>query len=184
VVGQVAQTYIVAEGPEGLYLIDQHAAHERVMYEQLMARQGPAPAQGLLSAEVVTLSTAQMGTVEEHLDAFLALGFDMEPFGGDAVLVRGLPEILVTPDAAETLRTILDLTAEGDAPVQEAFEARLVRAVCKQATVKGGQSLSIEEMRSLVRRLEETTSPRTCPHGRPTMIVLSAERLAREFGRT
>jgi DNA mismatch repair protein MutL len=183
VVGQVAQAYIVAEGPDGLYLIDQHAAHERVMYEAFMARGGHGTGQRMLSPEPVALAPRQMGVVAERLTAFTDVGFDLEPFGRDAVLVRALPEVLVTTDAGAALRTILDLTAEGDTPVDEAFEARLVRAVCKQATIKAGQTLSSEEMRSLVRQLEDTASPRTCPHGRPTMIVLTAERVAREFGR-
>ena len=92
--------------------------------------------------------------------------------------------MLAAPDVGDALRTIVDLTDAGESPVDDAFEARLVRAVCKQATVKAGQTLSPEEMRSLVRQLEDARSPRTCPHGRPTMVVLSAERLAREFGRT
>jgi DNA mismatch repair protein MutL len=184
VLGQIGQSYIVAEGPDGLYLIDQHAAHERIMYEQFLARGWHGAGQRLLTPEPVALSTRQGGVVEDHLDAFARVGFDIEAFGTDTVLVRSWPDVLVTTDIAATLRTVLDLLGEGDAPIEEAFETRLVRAVCKQATVKAGQTLSPEEMRSLVRQLEETQSPRTCPHGRPTMIVLPAERLAREFGRT
>jgi len=184
VVGQVAQAFIVAEGPDGMYLIDQHAAHERVMYERFMARLDGAPSQQLLSPEPVRLSSAELALVEAHGESFRRLGFDLAPFGPDTVLVRALPDVLATADVAGAVRTILDATAAGGAPIEDAFEARLVRAVCKQASVKAGQTLAPDEMQALVRSLEATRSPRTCPHGRPTMIVLSAERLAREFGRT
>jgi DNA mismatch repair protein MutL len=183
-IGQVGQAYIVAEGPEGLYLVDQHAAHERVMYERFMARQDGAPSQQLLVPEAVTLTSAEMALVQDHAASFRSLGFDLEPFGPDAVLVRALPDVMATADVPAAVRTILDGTAEGSAPIADAFEARLVRAVCKQASVKAGQTLSIEEMRSLLRGLEAAANPRTCPHGRPTMIVLGVDRLEREFGRT
>ncbi len=184
VVGQVAQMYVVAEGPDGLYLIDQHAAHERVMYERFMARAAPVASQPLLAPEPVALTRHQLGAVEEHQDTFLELGFDIQPFGEGTALVRALPEVLARrADVAETVRTVLDLAGEGGTPIQDSFEARLVRAVCKQATVKAGQTLGLAEMQALVRNLEACASPRTCPHGRPTMIVFSAERLFREFGR-
>jgi DNA mismatch repair protein MutL len=184
VVGQVAQMYVVAEGPDGLYLIDQHAAHERVMYERFMARDTPIASQPLLAPEPVVLTRHQLGAVEDHMDSFIALGFDIEPFGADTALVRALPEVLARrADVAETVRTVLDLAGEGGTPIEDSFEARLVRAVCKQATVKAGQTLTLPEMQALVRNLEACASPRTCPHGRPTMIVFSAERLFREFGR-
>lgn len=184
VVGQIAQAYIVAEGPDGLYLIDQHAAHERVMYERFMARRDGAPSQQLLSPEVIALSPAELALVEQHADSFGRLGFDLAPFGTDAVLVRALPDVMATADVAGTVRSILDATADGNAPIAEAFEARLVRAVCKQASVKAGQTLAADEMQALLRSLEACESPRTCPHGRPTMVVMGVERLAREFGRS
>jgi DNA mismatch repair protein MutL len=184
VLGQVAQAFIVAEGPDGLYLIDQHAAHERVMYERFMARAGTAPSQRLLAPEPVPLAPADMALVEQHGASFAELGFDIAPFGPDTVLVRALPDVLAAADVPGTVQAILDATTDGGAPIAEAFEARLVRAVCKRASVKAGQSLAMDEMQALVRSLESADSPRTCPHGRPTMIVLGLERLAREFGRT
>lgn len=183
-IGQLGLMYLVAEGPEGLYLIDQHAAHERVMYERFMARRAPAASQPLLAPEAVALSPGQLGVVEDQAALFAGLGFAIEPFGPDTVLVRALPEVLAgTTEVAGTLRTILDGSLEGGSPIAESMEARLVRAVCKQATVKAGQLLSMAEMRALLQDLETCESPRTCPHGRPTMIVLSAERLERAFGR-
>lgn len=183
VVGQLAQSYIVAEGPDGMYLVDQHAAHERVMYEELRARPAGAPSQPLLAPEAVPVPPSQMAVVESHAPEFAALGFQLEPFGPDTVLVRGVPEGVATTDVPGLVASVLDATIEGGNPLAEALEERLIRAVCKQATIKAGQTLSLDEMRTLVGRLEVTASPRTCPHGRPTMIVMSRQDLAREFGR-
>ncbi len=183
-IGQLAQTYLLAEGPDGLYLIDQHAAHERVMYEAFMARHSNLPSQSLLSAETVGLPPRQIGLIEEQAEAFRGLGFEIEPFGEDSALVRALPQDLATSsDVAATVRAILDATEAGDAPIEVAFEARLVRAVCKRATVKAGQTLSPAEQQRLVQDLEACQSPWTCPHGRPTVVVLSAAQVERLFGR-
>ena len=182
VLGQVALTYIVAEGPEGLYVIDQHAAHERVMYERLTAARGSAAGQALLVPESVALAPREMAVIEENLATFLALGFAVEPFGGDAVLLRAIPEGIPAADASGLLRAIIDSSAEGRA-TGDAFEERLIRAVCKQATVKAGRVLNMEEMRSLVHSLEACAAPGTCPHGRPTMVMLDGGRLASEFRR-
>jgi DNA mismatch repair protein MutL len=184
VLGQVSRAFIVAEGPDGLYLIDQHAAHERVMYEQFIARDESVAAQQLLSPVAVALAPEQLAVLEKHREAFASVGFDVEPFGGDTALVRALPDVLTEADVADALRTIVDLTAAGETPIADAVEERLVRAVCKQATVKAGQVLSPHEMQELVRRLEATSSPRTCPHGRPTVVVMPTRHLEREFGRT
>ena len=185
VIGQMARAYILAEGPDGLYLIDQHAAHERVMYEQFMARESVVRAQGLLAPVTVPLTAGQVALVETQAEAFERLGFEIEPFGSDAALVRALPDALAkSSDVVTTVRSILDLAEEGRNAIEDAFEARLVLAVCKRASVKAGQSLSPEEMRGLILALEATDSPWTCPHGRPTIIVMSEGRLEREFGRT
>ena len=184
-IGQLAQSYLLAEGPDGLYLIDQHAAHERVMYEAYMARHTELSAQSLLSPETVALPPRQIGLIEEEAETFRRLGFDIEAFGEDSALVRALPRDLAgSSDVAATVRGILDATEAGEAPIAQAFEARLVRAVCKRATVKAGQTLALAEQQRLVQDLEACESPWTCPHGRPTVTVLSAERIAQLFGRS
>ncbi|MGC8838241.1 MAG: DNA mismatch repair endonuclease MutL [Anaerolineae bacterium] len=185
VVGQVALTYIVAEGPDGLYLIDQHAAHERVLYEELVAGNASTPStQALLDPLPVRLTPSQAAALGEHLDHLRRHGFDLEPFGGDTWLLRGIPPVLHRGDPTRTLVDILDELAEGTAkPLEDSQEARVVASICKQAAVKAGQALSLEEMRELVHRLERARSPRTCPHGRPTMILIQAALLARQFGR-
>lgn len=185
VVGQVQQMYIVAEGPDGLYLIDQHAAHERILYEKLMAQQAQAgaPRQQLLEPVLVELSPGQAALLEAEAEALAAVGFDLEPFGGHAYRIRAVPQLLGQTDPAQALVDILAEMADGATPLARETHQKVALIVCKRAAIKGGQTLSYEEMRELVRQLEATSAPRTCPHGRPTMLHLSAAQLAREFGR-
>jgi DNA mismatch repair protein MutL len=185
VLGQMAQCYIVAEGPEGMYLIDQHAAHERVLYERLLAVQvaREVAVQRLLEPLTVELTPDQAEELETWLEPLHKLGFEVEPFGGHTVLVRAIPTTLGQIDVRQTLAGILDDLSLEQAPLADEIDARLAAAACKRGAVKAGQTLGQEEMRALVRQLEETTSPRTCPHGRPTMILLGQAWLEREFGR-
>jgi DNA mismatch repair protein MutL len=186
VIGQAAATYIIAEGPAGLYLVDQHAAHERILYEQFMrdqAKHRPV-AQHALSAVTLQLSLEAVRLLEENLEILRAVGFELEPFGGNTIRVRAIPAILADRDPEEAVRVLLDDLEAGEEPAASTQEARIVLRVCKAAAVKAGQTLSYEEMRELMRQLERCESPRTCPHGRPTMIHISAAQLAKEFGRT
>lgn len=185
VVGQVGGTYIVAEGPQGMYLIDQHAAHERVLYEQMIAdyrRQGVA-SQTLLEPLLLDLDPLLAGVLIEYLAVLSGAGFLIEPFGGSTFLIRAVPSILVVPDVRSVLLDILELLHQNDNPLADEAEKKLIAAVCKRAAVKAGQTLSYEEMEQLVRRLEQCESPRTCPHGRPTVLHFSVEQLEKEFGR-
>jgi DNA mismatch repair protein MutL len=185
VLGQVQQMYIVTEGPDGLYLIDQHAAHERILYEKLAAQKAQAGAvrQQLLEPVVVELAPGQAALLEAEQAALSEVGFELEPFGGTAYRVRAVPEILGQTNPAQALVDILAEMADGAIPLARETHEKIAITVCKRASIKGGQVLSLEEMRELVHQLEATSSPRTCPHGRPTMIHLSATQLAREFGR-
>jgi DNA mismatch repair protein MutL len=185
VVGQVGQTYIVAEGPQGLYLIDQHAAHERVLYERMMAEhaQQAVASQTLLEPLMLDLDPLLAGALDEHLDRLNHLGFQIEAFGGTSYLMRTVPSILVVPDVRAALIDILELLRQGEDALAAGAEAGLIATVCKRAAVKAGQTLSPDEMQKLIRQLEQCTSPRTCPHGRPTVLHFSVERLEKEFGR-
>jgi DNA mismatch repair protein MutL len=184
-VGQVGAAYLVAEGPDGVYLIDQHAAHERVLFERLMAAQGAGTleSQALLAPVAVSLGGAQAALLEEQLPALQTLGFEVEPFGGGTFRVRSIPAILagLAPEAA--LRSLVEAFEEDETPLQAAIESRIAARVCKQAAVKAGQVLSLQEQVQLIRDLEACQAPRTCPHGRPTMIHLSVDALERQFGR-
>jgi DNA mismatch repair protein MutL len=185
VIGQVGAMYVVAEGPEGIYLIDQHAAHERIMFERFMEQrqaQGISR-QGLLTPLTLHVGDQQAGLVAEHLDSLNRVGFDVAPFGGETFLVRAVPSALAEQDAERLLDEMLAGLADARNLVGEEMEARLVKMVCKRASIKAGQILSDLEMKELVRQLEACRSPRTCPHGRPTMIQLSATELEKAFKR-
>lgn len=185
VVGQVAASYIVAEGPAGMYLIDQHAAHERVLYEQFMAEQASnAPAaQYTLDAQALTLPPDDARLLESSLPLLEPLGFAIEVFGPNTFRIQALPAILARQEPETVIAEILSDLHLGRAPGQDSLEQRLIVRVCKQAAVKAGQILSVEQMQGLIRQLERCESPLTCPHGRPTLIHLSSDTLAREFGR-
>jgi DNA mismatch repair protein MutL len=184
-VGQVAATYLVAEGPDGLYLIDQHAAHERVLFEQMMAQQAQhkVPAQALLEPVNLVLPPEKARLLDEQLTVLDKIGFDVEPFGPNTYTVRAIPALVVGGDPEAALNVIVEDFEEDESPLAEEIEAKLTARICKRMAVKGGQKLSPEEQRALLLNLEKCQSPRTCPHGRPTMIHLSADLLERQFGR-
>jgi DNA mismatch repair protein MutL len=184
-VGQVGAAYLVAEGPDGLYLIDQHAAHERVLFESLMTlwKTGKLESQQLLVAETVELETNQAGSLIDQIDALQSLGFEVEHFGGSSFKLRAIPAFLIDADPEGSLRSVVDDLEEDETALMSEVEARIAARVCKRAAIKSGQILSLEEQRQLIRDLESCESPRTCPHGRPTMIHLSVDALERQFGR-
>ena len=183
VLGQLGRTYVIAEGPAGMYLVDQHTAHERVLYERLKAQSVSAdiPSQALLEPVTVELSPHQCAAIDSHQDFLKQLGFDVESFGGSAYLVRAIPASLVSGDVATALAEMLEGTDQGDAETSWEEQA-LLTVVCHSA-VRAGKTMTLEEMRDLVRQLEETSLPHTCPHGRPTMVHLSQTQLEKEFGR-
>ena len=184
-IGQVAATYLVAEGPDGLYLIDQHAAHERVLFEQLMAQHSKdnVPAQSLLEPVNVVLPPEKSRLLEDQLPILEHLGFQVEPFGPNTFTVRAIPALLLGGDPEAAVNVLVEDFEEDETPLASAKEAKITARICKRMAVKGGQTLSPEEQRALLQNLEKCQSPRTCPHGRPTMIHLSADLLERQFGR-
>jgi len=184
-VGQVASTYLVAEGPDGLYLIDQHAAHERVLFDQMMAqyRASMIPSQKFIDAVSVELSPEKAGILEANLETMASLGFEIEPFGPNTFLIRSIPMIVDRGDPKDAILAVVDAFEEDETPLENEAQARVAARVCKGMAVKGGQSLTEAEQRNLLLNLEASQSPRTCPHGRPTMIHLSANLLERQFGR-
>jgi len=184
-IGQIGATYLVAEGPDGLYLIDQHAAHERVLFEKLMAQvvQRNIPSQSLLNPVVVELPRSSAGLLAAQLPVLRNFGFHVEPFGQNSYQVRAMPTLFSSSDPAAALRALVEDFEEDEAPLQNEIEAKIAGRVCKRLAVKAGQVLSPEEQRTLLADLENCISPRTCPHGRPTMIHLSVDMLERQFGR-
>jgi DNA mismatch repair protein MutL len=184
-IGQIGATYLVAEGPDGLYLIDQHAAHERVLFEKLMAQhdQKKIPSQSLLTPAVVTLPPQSAKALESQLSILGHFGFEVEEFGANTFQVRAMPSLFAGSDPSTALRAIVEDFEEDEAPLQNEIEKKLAARVCKRMAVKGGQTLSPDEQRALLLDLERCDSPRTCPHGRPTMIHLSVDMLEKQFGR-
>jgi len=185
VVGQIGASYIVAEGPAGLYLIDQHAAHERVMYEQFMEeyKKKGIVAQRTLDSQTIDLAPDDVHLLNENQAALARLGFQIEPFGPNTFLIRAVPSMLANQDPIEAVSGILEDLADQRAPGEETIEAKIVKQVCKRASVKAGQILSLADMQGIIRQLERCESPHTCPHGRPTLLHISGDQLAKEFGR-
>ena len=184
-VGQIGATYLVAEGPDGLYLVDQHAAHERVLFEKLMTQHAMKniPSQSLLTPAVVTLPPQSSSLLITQLPLLRHFGFDVEEFGPNTFQVRAMPALFMGSDPSVALRALVEDFEEDEAPLQNEIETKLAARVCKRMAVKAGQALSSEEQRALLIDLEACDSPRTCPHGRPTMIHLSVDMLERQFGR-
>ncbi|MGC8879450.1 MAG: DNA mismatch repair endonuclease MutL [Anaerolineae bacterium] len=185
VLGQLALTYVIAEGPDGLYLIDQHAAHERVLFEEIKRQRAAdsVATQQLLPPLFLELTPGQAAVLEAERATLTQIGFEIESFGGYTYRLRAVPEILASSDPVTAVSDILAELAEGGVPLARRADERVIVTVCKRAAIKAGQSLSLREMQELIHRLEQCEAPRTCPHGRPTMLYLSAAQLAREFGR-
>ena len=184
VLGQLAATYIIAEGPDGLYLIDQHAAHERILFEQVRAQQAGkvVEVQGMLeplSIEVTPRQEELLKTGAEVLDSY---GFAIEPFGPRTYLLRAVPALLREGNIAQAVVDILDTL--GEERERWKREERIAITLACHSAVRAGQVLISEEMHKLVRELEQADSLYTCPHGRPTIIRLSYRQLEREFGRS
>lgn len=180
--GQLAGSYIIAEGPDGLYLIDQHAAHERILFEQIQrqSQSREVEVQGLLEPlplEVTPLQSAVLGAGYLDLSEF---GFSLEPFGERSYLVRAVPLLLHKKDWAAALRELLDELSSGS---KSDWREQMVISFACHGAIKAGQALSDSEMREMLRQLEHTSAPNSCPHGRPTMIRLGTQQLEREFGR-
>jgi len=180
--GQLSASYIVAEGPDGLYLIDQHAAHERILFEQVKSQiaQHKIEVQGLLEPATQEVSPRQDAMLKLHHQDLAEFGFSLEPFGERTYLVRAVPVWLERKDWRSVLGELMD------SPVGQGgdWRERIAISIACHSAVRAGQVLSDDEMRNLIRELEKTALPNTCPHGRPTMTHLSSGQLAKEFRRS
>ncbi|MFC1939957.1 DNA mismatch repair endonuclease MutL [Chloroflexota bacterium] len=181
--GQLSSSYIVAEGPDGLYLIDQHAAHERVLFEQIKHQISDRgiEVQGLLEAATIEVTPWQDTVLKSNYESLAQFGFSVEPFGDRTYLVRTVPALLHKKDWAGALRELLDSPPGED---QGDWTEKSAVSIACHSAVRAGQALSNDEIRELIQQLEQAVIPNTCPHGRPTMVHLSSGRLEREFGRS
>lgn len=183
VLGQVAASFIIAEGPGGMFLIDQHAAHERIMYEQILDQmeRHDADRQPLLDPLVVDLAPHELAIAERSMDEMRTIGFDLELFGEQAILIRAIPAVIKRVDMKERIHSILEELADGGAG-DTWLDSVAISAAC-HTSIRAGQALSLDEMRELVNQLERTRQPRACGHGRPTMLHMSQSELEKQFSR-
>jgi DNA mismatch repair protein MutL len=183
VLGQVNNTYITAEGPDGVYLIDQHAAHERVLFEQFRAAtmSQPPQIQGLMDPHTVELEPRQSEVVDLHAELIAQMGFQVDAFGTRTYILRGVPSLLSDSDPRQSFLDVVDLMSEGGG--FDSWEERAAYSIACHGAIRAGKTLSQKEMSELTRQLELCQQPHTCPHGRPTMIHMSSARLEQEFGR-
>ncbi len=182
VIGQFRNSYIIAEGPDGLYLVDQHAAHERVLFERI-TKAGESQAiqqQGLLEPVSIELNAYQSELVNAESVLLAESGFSLEPFGERACLLRAVPAFLDQHKIKPVILEILELLEQGQ---RSQWRERIAASLACHGAVRAGQPLAPEEMGELLRQLEETTLSRTCPHGRPTVIRLDMSYLEKGFGR-
>ncbi len=184
---QILDAYILAENAEGLVIVDQHAAHERIVYEGLKAqlREGGVARQLLLMPEVVELEQGERAVLLEHAETLAGLGILLEPFGDGAVIVREMPALLGETGAlAQLLRDVVqELESCGEAlSLRESLERVLARMAC-HGSIRAGRRLSVAEMDALLRQIEQTPYSAQCNHGRPTYITLDRSGLERLFAR-
>jgi DNA mismatch repair protein MutL len=183
VLGQVGATYIVAEGPGGMFMIDQHAAHERVMYEKILGQMKTQAIerQPLLDPLVVELSPEELTAFDRSADELGEIGFEIDRFGEQAIAIRAVPAMVRGVDITDRIHLILQELAEGGAG-DSWLDSVAISAAC-HTSIRAGQALSLPEMRELVAQLERTSQPRACGHGRPTMLHMSQTELERQFSR-
>ena len=185
--GQVHENYIIAQTEDGIVIVDQHAAHERLVYEKLKAQMAETgvPAQALLIPDVVEMSEADSARLHDIADDLARMGLTVEPFGNGAVVVRETPAILGEVNSDALLRDILDeLDEAGEAcAVQDRIEAILSRVAC-HGSIRSGRQMRGEEMNALLREMEATPYSGQCNHGRPTYVELKLSDIERLFGRT
>ena len=184
-VGQLRAAFLVTEGPAGLVLVDQHAAHERVLYEQFLAESleggEPEGRQELLDPPLIELTPSEAAAWDAHAASLLGAGFVCEEFGDRVLRLRAVPAGLGERDARSILQAVLGELA-GDQRAARQNDPALASAAC-HAAVRAGKTLSQEEMRALLRDLESCENPHTCPHGRPVVVQFELGELERRFGR-
>ncbi len=185
-VGQVGLTYLVLDGPDGMVVIDQHAAHERVTFEKLRqaAREGSTPSQPLLFPLQIALAPLEEAALEEKADTLRAYGLDVEPFGEATAMIRAVPHGLDGGKAEDIVRDALrELSGDGRADTLDDLVDRVCSRLACHGSVRAGQSLAPEEIQALLRQLDAIDLGAHCPHGRPVARSLSFEEMERWFDR-
>ena len=183
-IGQVDDTYIIAQDGDSLYIVDQHAAHERVLFDRFSAQAEHIPSQQLLVHLILDFSTHESQIIEENLELLAGLGFGLEPSGPNQFRLMEVPADVPSSQAEEFIREVLASMEELHRPTAaELRQAVLATTACK-AAIKAGFKLNYRQMEILLQELNDTAMPYTCPHGRPTIIKFSSDELAKMFKRT
>ncbi len=186
VIGQLSQSYIVSEGPEGMYLVDQHAAHERILLERMVValQARSALSQLLLTPIKLELAPSEVEAIEEHLEQLTHIGFALQMLDNGLLEVSAVPDVLIKQMNARSLRELLaELTAPENLGHNETWEEHALANVACKAAIKANYFLTVSEMREMIEQLGRTNAPYSCCHGRPTMVEFSMSALEREFGR-
>ena len=183
-IGQVDNTYIIAQDADGLYIVDQHAAHERILFDRFSARAGEIPVQQLLVHLMLDFSSHEAEIIENNLAMLKELGFGLEPAGPNQFRLTEVPADVPSGEAEDFIREILASLEELHKPsAAELRQAAIATASCK-AAIKAGFKLNFRQMEILLAELNDMAMPYTCPHGRPTIIKFSTDELAKMFKRT
>ncbi|MGI6425418.1 MAG: DNA mismatch repair endonuclease MutL [Tepidanaerobacteraceae bacterium] len=183
ILGQLFNTYIIVHGDRQFYLIDQHAAHERILYEFYSRKYvRPTESQKLIEPYVLRLSAQEMMSIQSHEKEIVNMGFDFSIFGTDSVFIRAVPYLLNKPVDPIVLRDVLNELDSKDYAIFQPKERLIISMSCHTA-IKAGDSLSFLEMQELLRQLKKTEGPYTCPHGRPTIIAITLDELEKKFKR-
>jgi DNA mismatch repair protein MutL len=184
---QIHNRYLVTENADGMVVIDQHALHERILYEQLREKvlAGDMETQRLLVPEPVSLAPAEAAAALEAQATLAQIGIEIEPFGGDTVLVSGYPAMLANLPPADMLRQVVEqLLTTSRTPERRDLLDDLLHMISCKAAIKAGDRLAAEEITSLLEQREHYQDAHHCPHGRPTALVFTREELDRRFKRT
>ncbi len=194
-IGQMDATYIVAKGDDGIYIFDQHATHERIVFENILASrdQGELSVQGLLNPLHINLNVFQLETLNKHRELLINYGFTWDNFGDSTIVLRGIPSDLVESEVSNAFMEILSILPEE--PDQDMItesqtelfvdhqERKIVASLACHGSIRAGQRLLVSEMDALLDQFELANYPKVCPHGRPTSMYLSTLELDRKFGR-
>lgn len=183
-IGQVDKTFIIAQSETTLYLIDQHAAHERILYDKLVASHEQIPSQQLLMPLYVDMAADDIALIEEHRDEFLALGVDAASAGESLLRVSSLPADIKADAAEDFINAISKMLREMRNVNGSDLRQEVLHMTACKAAIKAGQLLNMRQMRQLIIDLCNTTHPFTCPHGRPCMIEIDSNQLYKMFKRT
>jgi DNA mismatch repair protein MutL len=182
--GQLAGSYLLLEAEDGLIIVDQHAAHERIIYDRLTSALSKEPAQRLLRSVVVEFLPREAAKLRRWMPRLNDLGFEIEPFGGDTYVIHSIPTVIGDCSPEALVRDLLESTSEDEHNPQWSLPYELAKTAACHKAIRANERLSVEEVRHLFQALEQTLVSATCPHGRPIWLKLGNDEIARLFHRT